>query len=218
MGAAILRGGAFKPRTSPYSFQGLQETGLDLLKEAKAVTGLPIITEIMSADKIERFVEDVDVIQVGARNMQNFELLKELGKTDKPILLKRGLSATIEEWLMSTEYIMAGGNDSVILCERGIRTFENYTRNTLDLSAIPAVKKLSHLPVVVDPSHAAGMWWMVEPLAKAAVAVGADGLIIEVHNDPEHALCDGAQSLKPERFGRLMQDLKIIAGAVGREL
>jgi len=217
MGAAILRGGAFKPRTSPYSFQGLQETGLDLLKEAKAVTGLPIITEIMSADKIERFVEDVDVIQVGARNMQNFELLKELGKTDKPILLKRGLSATIEEWLMSAEYIMAGGNDNVILCERGIRTFENYTRNTLDLSAIPAVKKLSHLPVVVDPSHAAGMWWMVEPLAKAA-AVGADGLIIEVHNDPEHALCDGAQSLKPERFGRLMQDLKIIAGAVGREL
>ena len=218
MGAAILRGGAFKPRTSPYSFQGLQETGLDLLKEAKAVTGLPIITEIMSADKIERFVEDVDVIQVGARNMQNFELLKELGKTDKPILLKRGLSATIEEWLMSAEYIMTGGNDNVILCERGIRTFENYTRNTLDLSAIPAVKKLSHLPVVVDPSHAAGMWWMVEPLAKAAVAVGADGLIIEVHNDPEHALCDGAQSLKPERFGRLMQDLKIIAGAVGREL
>ena len=218
MGAAILRGGAFKPRTSPYSFQGLQETGLDLLKEAKAVTGLPIITEIMSADKTERFVEDVDVIQVGARNMQNFELLKELGKTDKPILLKRGLSATIEEWLMSAEYIMAGGNDNVILCERGIRTFENYTRNTLDLSAIPAVKKLSHLPVVVDPSHAAGMWWMVEPLAKAAVAVGADGLIIEVHNDPEHALCDGAQSLKPERFGRLMQDLKIIAGAVGREL
>ena len=218
MGAAILRGGAFKPRTSPYSFQGLQETGLDLLKEAKAVTGLPIITEIMSADKIERFVEDVDVIQVGARNMQNFELLKELGKTDKPILLKRGLSATIEEWLMSAEYIMAGGNDNVILCERGIRTFENYTLNTLDLSAIPAVKKLSHLPVVVDPSHAAGMWWMVEPLAKAAVAVGADGLIIEVHNDPEHALCDGAQSLKPERFGRLMQDLKIIAGAVGREL
>ena len=218
MGAAILRGGAFKPRTSPYSFQGLQETGLDLLKEAKAVTGLLIITEIMSADKIERFVADVDVIQVGARNMQNFELLKELGKTDKPILLKRGLSATIEEWLMSAEYIMAGGNDNVILCERGIRTFENYTRNTLDLSAIPAVKKLSHLPVVVDPSHAAGMWWMVEPLAKAAVAVGADGLIIEVHNDPEHALCDGAQSLKPERFGRLMQDLKIIAGAVGREL
>ena len=196
----------------------MKEKGLELLKIAKQETGLPIVTEIMSADKIERFVEDVDVIQVGARNMQNFELLKELGKTNKPILLKRGLSATIEEWIMSAEYIMAGGNDNVILCERGIRTFENYTRNTLDLSAIPAVKKLSHLPVVVDPSHAAGMWWMVEPLAKAAVAVGADGLIIEVHNDPEHALCDGAQSLKPERFGRLMQDLKIIAGAVGREL
>ena len=218
MGAAILRGGAFKPRTSPYSFQGLQEIGLDLLKEAKAVTGLPIITEIMSADKIERFVEDVDVIQVGARNMQNFELLKELGKTDKPILLKRGLSATIEEWLMSAEYIMAGGNDSVILCERGIRTFENYTRNTLDLSAIPAVKKLSHLPIVIDPSHASGMWWMVEPMAKAAIAAGADGLIIEVHNDPEHALCDGAQSLKPERFAHLMGELKGIAQIIGREM
>ena len=218
MGAAILRGGAFKPRTSPYSFQGLQEIGLDLLKEAKAVTGLPIITEIMSADKIERFVEDVDVIQVGARNMQNFELLKELGKTDKPILLKRGLSATIEEWLMSAEYIMAGGNDNVILCERGIRTFETYTRNTLDLSAIPAVKKLSHLPIVIDPSHASGMWWMVEPMAKAAIAAGADGLIIEVHNDPEHALCDGAQSLKPERFAHLMGELKGIAQIIGREM
>ena len=218
MGAAILRGGAFKPRTSPYSFQGLQETGLDLLKEAKAVTGLPIITEIMSADKIERFVEDVDVIQVGARNMQNFELLKELGKTNKPILLKRGLSATIEEWIMSAEYIMAGGNDNVILCERGIRTFENYTRNTLDLSAIPAVKKLSHLPIVIDPSHASGMWWMVEPMAKAAIAAGADGLIIEVHNDPEHALCDGAQSLKPERFAHLMGELKGIAQIIGREM
>ena len=218
MGAAILRGGAFKPRTSPYSFQGLQETGLDLLKEAKAVTGLPIITEIMSADKIERFVEDVDVIQVGARNMQNFELLKELGKTDKPILLKRGLSATIEEWLMSAEYIMAGGNDNVILCERGIRTFENYTRNTLDLSAIPAVKKLSHLPVVVDPSHAAGMWWMVEPLAKAAVAVGADGLIIEVHNDHARALSDGPQSLTFERFDILMKELKPFASLMNRSM
>ncbi len=218
MGAAILRGGAFKPRTSPYSFQGLQETGLDLLKEAKAVTGLPIITEIMAADKIERFVEDVDVIQVGARNMQNFELLKELGKTNKPILLKRGLSATIEEWIMSAEYIMAGGNDNVILCERGIRTFETYTRNTLDLSAIPAVKKLSHLPIVIDPSHASGMWWMVEPMAKAAIAAGADGLIIEVHNDPEHALCDGAQSLKPERFAHLMGELKGIAQIIGREM
>lgn len=217
-GASMLRGGAFKPRTSPYSFQGLKELGLDYLKAAKAETGLPIVTEIMSADKIERFVEDVDLIQVGARNMQNFELLKELGKTRKPILLKRGLSATIEEWIMSAEYIMAGGNDNVILCERGIRTFETYTRNTLDLSAIPAVKKLSHLPVVVDPSHAAGMWWMVEPLAKAAVAVGADGLLIEVHNDPEHALCDGAQSLKPERFARLMGELKGIAQIVGRDL
>lgn len=217
-GARMLRGGAFKPRTSPYSFQGLKELGLDYLKAAKEETGLPIVTEIMSADKIERFVEDVDLIQVGARNMQNFELLKELGKTRKPILLKRGLSATIEEWIMSAEYIMAGGNDNVILCERGIRTFETYTRNTLDLSAIPAVKKLSHLPVVVDPSHAAGMWWMVEPLAKAAVAVGADGLLIEVHNDPEHALCDGAQSLKPERFARLMGELKGIAQIVGRDL
>ena len=217
-GASMLRGGAFKPRTSPYSFQGLKELGLDYLKAAKEETGLPIVTEIMSADKIERFVEDVDLIQVGARNMQNFELLKELGKTRKPILLKRGLSATIEEWIMSAEYIMAGGNDNVILCERGIRTFEHYTRNTLDLSAIPAVKKLSHLPVVVDPSHAAGMWWMVEPLAKAAVAVGADGLLIEVHNDPEHALCDGAQSLKPERFARLMGELKGIAQIVGRDL
>lgn len=214
----MLRGGAFKPRTSPYSFQGLKEKGLELLKIAKQETGLPIVTEIMSADKIERFVEDVDVIQVGARNMQNFELLKELGKTNKPILLKRGLSATIEEWIMSAEYIMAGGNDNVILCERGIRTFENYTRNTLDLSAIPAVKKLSHLPIVIDPSHASGMWWMVEPMAKAAIAAGADGLIIEVHNDPEHALCDGAQSLKPERFAHLMGELKGIAQIIGREM
>ncbi|MHC1717613.1 MAG: 3-deoxy-7-phosphoheptulonate synthase [Acidaminococcaceae bacterium] len=217
-GATLLRGGAFKPRTSPYSFQGLKEKGLDMLKAAGEANGLPIVTEIMSADKIERFVEDVDLIQVGARNMQNFELLKELGKTQVPILLKRGLSATIEEWIMSAEYIMAGGNENVILCERGIRTYETYTRNTLDLSAIPAAKKLSHLPVIVDPSHAAGMWWMVEPLAKAAVAVGADGLMIEVHNDPENAWCDGAQSLKPERFASLMKDLKEIAKIVGREL
>lgn len=167
---------------------------------------------------IERFVEDVDLIQVGARNMQNFELLKELGKTNKPILLKRGLAATIEEWLMGAEYIMSEGNENVILCERGIRTFETYTRNTLDVSAIPAVKKLSHLPVVVDPSHAAGLWWMVEPLAKAAVAVGADGLLIEVHNNPEAALCDGAQSLRPERFARLMGELKGIARIVGRDM
>lgn len=217
-GATMLRGGAFKPRTSPYSFQGLKEIGLDYLKAAKEATGLPIVTEIMSTEYLDRFVEDVDLIQVGARNMQNFELLKVLGKTNKPILLKRGLSATIEEWIMSAEYIMAGGNENVILCERGIRTFEHYTRNTLDLSAIPAVKKLSHLPVVVDPSHAAGLWWMVEPLAKAAVAVGADGLLIEVHNDPEHALCDGAQSLRPERFAKLMGELQGIARIVGREL
>ena len=217
-GATLLRGGAFKPRTSPYSFQGLKEEGLDLLKIARKETGLPIVTEIMSARMLERFVEDVDLIQVGARNMQNFELLKELGRTNVPVLLKRGLSATIEEWLMAAEYIMAGGNDNVILCERGIRTFETYTRNTLDLSAIPAVKKLSHLPVIVDPSHAAGLWWMVEPMAKAAVAAGADGLIIEVHNDPEHALCDGAQSLKPEHFARLMGELSGIAKIVGREL
>lgn len=217
-GATLLRGGAFKPRTSPYSFQGLKEEGLDLLKIARKETGLPIVTEIMSARMLERFVEDVDLIQVGTRNMQNFELLKELGRTNVPVLLKRGLSATIEEWLMAAEYIMAGGNDNVILCERGIRTFETYTRNTLDLSAIPAVKKLSHLPVIVDPSHAAGLWWMVEPMAKAAVAAGADGLIIEVHNDPEHALCDGAQSLKPERFARLMGELSGIAKIVGREL
>ena len=217
-GATLLRGGAFKPRTSPYSFQGLKEEGLDLLKIARKETGLPIVTEIMSARMLERFVEDVDLIQVGARNMQNFELLKELGRTNVPVLLKRGLSATIEEWLMAAEYIMAGGNDNVILCERGIRTFETYTRNTLDLSAIPAVKKLSHLPVIVDPSHAAGLWGMVEPMAKAAVAAGADGLIIEVHNDPEHALCDGAQSLKPERFARLMGELSGIAKIVGREL
>ncbi len=217
-GATLLRGGAFKPRTSPYSFQGLKEQGLEYLKNARRETGLPIVTEIMSPYMVERFVEDVDLIQVGARNMQNFDLLKELGKTNKPILLKRGLAATIEEWLMAAEYIMSEGNENVILCERGIRTFETYTRNTLDVSAIPAVKKLSHLPVIVDPSHAAGMWWMVEPLAKAAVAVGADGLIIEVHNDPEAALCDGAQSLKPERFAKLMGELKGIAQIVGREL
>ena len=217
-GATLMRGGAFKPRTSPYSFQGLKEQGLDFLKNARAATGLPIVTEIMSPYMVERFVEDVDLIQVGARNMQNFDLLKELGKTNKPILLKRGLAATIEEWLMAAEYIMSEGNENVILCERGIRTFETYTRNTLDVSAIPAVKRLSHLPVVVDPSHAAGMWWMVEPLAKAAVAVGADGLIIEVHNNPEAAWCDGAQSLKPDRFAKLMGDLRGIANIVGREL
>ena len=198
-GATLLRGGAFKPRTSPYAFQGLQSAGLDLLKAARKETGLPIGTEIMRVSHIDMF-ENVDIIQVGARNMQNFELLKELGKTDKPILLKRGLSATIEEWLMSAEYIMAGGNDKVMLCERGIRTYETFTRNTMDVSAIPVIKRLSHLPVIVDPSHAAGKSWLVEPLAMAAVAAGADGLIIEVHNDPPHALSDGAQSLTPVQF------------------
>lgn len=215
-GAHLLRGGAFKPRTSPYAFQGLKYHGLKLLMEAREATGLPIVSEIMSPDDIEVFVDSVDLIQVGARNMQNFDLLRHLGQARKPILLKRGLSATIEEWLMSAEYILAGGNDQVILCERGIRTFETYTRNTLDLSAIPAVKKLSHLPVVVDPSHATGKWWMVESLAKAAVAVGADGLMIEVHNDPAHALCDGQQSIKPDVFDQVMRDIRVIAQAVGR--
>lgn len=217
-GAGFLRGGAFKPRTSPYSFQGLKTHGLELLKLARKEAGLPIVTEIMTVDMIDKFVEDVDVIQVGARNMQNFELLKELGKTRKPILLKRGLSATIEELLMSAEYIMSEGNENVILCERGIRTFENYTRNTLDLSAIPAIKKLSHLPVIVDPSHAAGLWWMVEPLSKAAIAVGADGLIIEVHNDPANAKCDGQQSIKPDKFHRLMEDIDALAQLGTREV
>lgn len=217
-GAGFLRGGAFKPRTSPYSFQGLKLEGLELLKLAKKETGLPIVTEIMSADLIEKFIEDVDIIQVGARNMQNFELLKELGKTNKPILLKRGLSATVEELLMSAEYIMSEGNENVILCERGIRTFETYTRNTLDLSAIPIIKRQSHLPIIVDPSHAAGIWWMVEPLAKAAIAVGADGLIIEVHNDPSNAKCDGQQSIKPEKFKKLMDDISLIAKVQGKSI
>lgn len=217
-GAGFLRGGAFKPRTSPYSFQGLKEEGLEILKKAREVTGLPIVTEIMSPKLVERFVEDVDVIQIGARNMQNFDLLKEVGRTKKPILLKRGLSATIEEFLMSAEHIMAEGNDNVILCERGIRTFETYTRNTLDLSAVPVIKKLSHLPIIIDPSHAGGMWWLVEPLAKAAVAVGADGLMIEVHNDPANAKSDGAQSLKPERFDLVMDSLRKVAKAVDREI
>lgn len=206
-GAGLLRGGAFKPRTSPYSFQGLHGEGIKLLLEAKKQTGLPIVTEIMNYDDIDLF-EEVDVIQVGARNMQNFELLKQLGKLNKPILLKRGLANTIEELLMSAEYIMAGGNKQVILCERGIRTFETATRNTLDISAIPIIKKQSHLPVIIDPSHAAGIRWMVHPLSMAAIAVGADGLIIEVHNNPEKALCDGAQSLTPAQFDEVMQDVK----------
>ena len=217
-GATILRGGAFKPRTSPYSFQGLEYQGLDMLCHAREITGLPIVTELMSPYDIDKFEDKVDCIQVGARNMQNFDLLKRLGKTNKPILLKRGLSATIEEWLMSAEYIMAGGNENIILCERGIRTFETYTRNTTDISAVCAVKRLSHLPVIVDPSHATGKYWMVQPLARAAIAAGADGLMIEVHNDPAHALCDGAQSIKPDAFAEVMADIRNIAKAVGREI
>ena len=215
-GAALLRGGAFKPRTSPYSFQGMGTHGLDLLMEAREQTGLPIVSEIMDPRMAQLFEDEVDLVQVGARNMQNFELLKEVGKMSKPILLKRGLSNTYEEWIMSAEYIMAAGNENVILCERGIRTFETYTRNTLDVSAIPAIKQMSHLPVIVDPSHAAGMYWMVEPLALAAIAAGADGLIIEVHNDPPHAKCDGAQSITPEQFDALMGRLRTLAPCVGR--
>ena len=206
-GATLLRGGAFKPRTSPYSFQGLHEDGLDLLLGAGKETGMPVVTEIMNTEHIGMF-KDVDVIQVGARNMQNFELLKELGKVNKPILLKRGLANTLEELIMSAEYIMAGGNENVILCERGIRTFETSMRNTLDISAIPMLKKMTHLPVVIDPSHAAGIRWMVEPLVMAAIAAGADGLMIEVHNNPEKALCDGPQSLTPEMFEELMVKIR----------
>ncbi len=214
-GAKLLRGGAFKPRTSPYSFQGMGLDGLDILCEVREITGMPIVSEIMSADYLDEFVERVDLIQVGARNMQNFDLLKKLGKVDKPILLKRGLNSTYEEWLMSAEYIMAGGNDNVILCERGIRTFETYTRNTLDLQSIPVLRKLTHLPVVIDPSHAGGKWWLVEPMACSAIAAGADGLMIEVHNDPECAMCDGAQSLKPAKFDTLMKKVQGIAEIVG---
>jgi 3-deoxy-7-phosphoheptulonate synthase len=217
-GASFLRGGAFKPRTSPYSFQGIGDSALDYLKKARDIIGLPIVSELMSVHMLDRFVEDVDIIQVGTRNMQNYDLLKELGRIDKPILLKRGLSATIEEFLMAAEYIMLGGNENIILCERGIRTFENYTRNTLDLSAIPIIKKKSHLPIIVDPSHATGLWWLVEPLAKAAIAVGADGIMIEVHNNPSKALCDGKQSIKTERFASLMKSLKEIARIENRIL
>ena len=208
-GANFLRGGAFKPRTSPYSFQGLELEGLELLKIAKQETGLPIVTELMGVEYLDRFVEDVDVIQIGARNMQNFNLLKEVGKTKTPVLLKRGMSSTIEEWLMSAEYIMAGGNENVILCERGIRTFETATRNTLDLSAVPVIKEKSHLPIIIDPSHATGKRDLVEPLAKAAIAVGADGLMIEVHNNPAKALCDGKQSIKPETFDEIMKKIQV---------
>ena len=217
-GANFLRGGAFKPRTSPYSFQGLELEGLKLLKAAKKETGLPIVTELMSTDYLDAFVEDVDMIQIGARNMQNFDLLKQIGKTKTPILLKRGLSATIEEWLMSAEYIMAGGNENVILCERGIRTFETITRNTLDLQAIPVIKRLSHLPIIVDPSHAGGYAYLVEPMAKSAIMAGADGLMIEVHNDPENALSDGQQSLTPDQFDVLMSKVKAVAKIEDKEI
>lgn len=217
-GANMLRGGAFKPRTSPYSFQGLGLEGLDILCAVKEEVGLPIVTELMSEKYLDVFNEKVDLIQIGARNMQNFDLLKELGQLDRPILLKRGLNATYEEWIMSAEYIMASGNENVILCERGIRTFESYTRNTLDLQSIPVLRKLTHLPIIIDPSHAGGKWWLVDSMAKASVAAGADGLMIEVHNDPENALCDGAQSLKPEKYDFLLKDLSKIATAVGKKL
>ena len=215
-GAKLLRGGAFKPRTSPYSFQGLRETGLELLLKAKAETGLPIVTEIMSVRHIDLF-KDVDLIQIGARDMQNYELLKEVGKTKKPVLLKRGFANTIEEWLMSAEYIMSEGSKDVILCERGIRTFEPYTRNTLDLSAAPVLKELTHLPLIVDPSHASGLARLVKPLSLASVGAGADGLMIEVHNDPPHALCDGAQSVRPEQFDDIAKSVNNMLPICGKK-
>ena len=217
-GAKGLRGGAFKPRTSPYSFQGLGTQGLKYLKDAGRDNGLLTVSEVMEVSSVEWMAEYVDILQIGARNMQNFPLLKQVGKITKPVLLKRGLSATIEELLMAAEYIMAGGNANVILCERGIRTFETYTRNTMDLSAVPVVKKRSHLPIMADPSHAIGLRDKVAPMARAAVAVGADGLLIEVHNDPDHALSDGAQSLTPDQFSRLMEELRAIAKAIGRSV
>lgn len=217
-GANMLRGGAFKPRSSPYSFQGLGLEGLDILCAVKDEVGLPIVTELMSDKYLDIFNEKVDLIQIGARNMQNFDLLKQLGQVKRPILLKRGLNATYEEWIMAAEYVMAAGNENVILCERGIRTFEAFTRNTLDLQSIPVLNRKTHLPVVIDPSHAGGKWWLVEPMAKAAIAAGADGLIIEVHNNPECALCDGAQSLKPAKFDTLMRQITQIAQVVGKTL
>ncbi|WP_346671256.1 3-deoxy-7-phosphoheptulonate synthase [Faecalicoccus acidiformans] len=214
-GADLLRGGAYKPRTSPYSFQGMGSQALDYLCEAKKETGLPIVSELMSEKHIDEFNDKVDLVQIGARNMQNFDLLKEVGeRVKKPILLKRGLSNTYEEWLMSAEYILSHGNPNVILCERGIRTFESYTRNTLDLQAIPVLKRLTHLPIVIDPSHAGGKWWLVEPMAKASVAAGCDGVMVEVHNDPESALCDGPQSLKPERFDQLAKSLRSLKNII----
>mgnify|MGYP000226324155 CR=1 FL=1 len=218
-GATFLRGGAYKPRTSPYSFQGLEEEGLKLLRKAADATGLKVVSEVMASEQIDTAIKYCDMFQIGARNMQNFDLLKKVGAgTKKPILLKRGLSATFEEWIMSAEYIMANGNPNVILCERGVRTFETYTRNTLDLQAIPVVKKLTHLPIIIDPSHAGGKWWLVEPMAKAAVAAGADGLMIEVHNNPEKALCDGPQSLRPEKYEELLKQINKIADVVGKKV
>ena len=216
LGASVLRGGAFKPRTSPYSFQGMGTMGLDILNEIGTKHNMPVISEIMSADELDYFVEKIDIIQVGARNMQNFDLLKKLGRTDKPILLKRGFANTIEEFLLSAEYIMKEGNKNIILCERGIRTYETFTRNTLDISAVPVLKRLTHLPVVVDPSHASGIYWLVKPLALAAVAAGADGLIIETHINPRESSCDPEQTLTIESFTSLMKELSPVAKAVGR--
>ena len=217
-GACMLRGGAYKPRTSPYAFQGMETDGILAMVKAREATGLPIVSELMSEDKIEEFEQYVDLVQIGARNMQNFHLLKAVGKMKKPVLLKRGLANTIEEWIMSAEYIMAGGNENVILCERGIRTFEKYTRNTLDLSVVPIIKEKTHLPIIIDPSHATGNWRYVESMSLAAVAAGADGLIIEVHPCPECAWSDGAQSLKPERFAEVVRKAREIARVVGRDL
>ena len=218
IGVKILRGGAFKPRTSPYAFQGIGEEGLKIIRSVADKYGMAVATEIIDVSQIEMFMKYVDIFQVGARNMQNFRLLKELGTIHKPVILKRGLSSTYEEWLMSAEYIMSGGNGQIILCERGIRTFETYTRNTLDLAAIPVIKKLSHLPVIVDPSHGTGLRDKVEPMSRAAIAAGCDGLIIEVHYNPDCALCDGAQSLYPEQYGQLYNEIKQIAPIVGKEI
>lgn len=217
-GARILRGGAFKPRTSPYAFQGLEEQGLKYLAEAREKTGLPVVTEVMDTRTVEMVAAYADILQIGARNMQNFPLLREVAKYDKPILLKRGLNATIEEWIMAAEYIMVSGNHQVIMCERGIRTFENYTRNTLDLSAVPVLKQLSHLPVIVDPSHATGRWQFVQPMARGAVAVGAHGLMIEVHPRPSEAVCDGPQAVTPKRFSAIMEELGALASVLGKTI
>ena len=217
-GGVMLRGGAYKPRTSPYAFQGMGTEGILALAQARKQTGLPVVTELMSSDKLDEFVEHVDVIQIGARNMQNFDLLKAVGKTNKPVLLKRGLANTIEEWIMSAEYILSEGNTNVMLCERGIRTFEPYTRNTLDLSVVPIIKKKTHLPIIIDPSHATGDWELVEAASLAAIAAGADGLIVEVHDHPECAWSDGAQSLKPDNFKELIRKGKAIAGVIGRAM